>query len=170
MRWTKLVAGLSVSALVAGCGTLSDGLLQVEKQLEIGQGGGNYPFAGPLIPDGTVRLSPNNSYSLEQLAFSAAGAALLYYIYDPLAPNWSIEEARLAEDTYRLSLKMKRYHNGGDGEAMMVMKRRATQLKYEKGYADYQILEYAEGIESSTPVARRFGEGVIRLVKASPQR
>lgn len=126
-----------------------------------------YPKNAKLIPDVNIGLSPSHTVPLEKIVFSAAGAALLYYVYDPLAPNWSIEEAMLAEDVYRLSLRMKRFHTGGDGEAMMVLKRRATQLKYEKGFSDYQILEFSEGIESSTPVAQRFGEGVVRLVRSA---
>lgn len=127
---------------------------------------GTYPKNATLIPDVNIGLSPGRTISLEQIALAAAGAALVYTVYDPLAPNWTIEEARLADDTYRLALKMKRFHNGGDGEALRVLRRRAGQLASEKGFADYRIVDYAEGIESTTPVAQRFSEGVIRLVRA----
>jgi len=97
------------------------------------------------------------------LALGAAAA--IYLIYDPLAPNWEIEEAKLAEDTYRFSMTMKRFHTGGAGESIQIMKRRATQLKSELGHGDYQIVEYTEGIESQTLGARRVAYGVIRFAK-----
>lgn len=92
-------------------------------------------------------------------------AAAIYIVYDPLAPNWEIEEARLNDDTYRFSLKMKRYHTGGAGESIQILKRRASQLQYEQGFGSYQIVEYTEGIDSQTIGARRVAEGVIRLVQ-----
>ena len=89
----------------------------------------------------------------------------IYLVYDPLAPNWSIEEQMLNEDTYYLSLKAKSFRTGGDGEAMQVLKRRALQLQRERGYAGYRILDYSEGIESSTPLTHRVSEGTIQLVR-----
>ena len=89
----------------------------------------------------------------------------IYLVYDPLAPNWEIEESRLNEDTYRFSLKMKRYHTGGAGESIQILKRRAGKLQYEQGFAGYQILEYTEGIDSQTIGARRMAEGTIKLVQ-----
>lgn len=89
----------------------------------------------------------------------------IYLVYDPLAPNWEIEESRLNEDTYQFSLKMKRYHTGGAGESIQILKRRAGKLQYEQGFAGYQILEYTEGIESETLGARRVAGGTIKLVQ-----
>ena len=89
----------------------------------------------------------------------------IYLVYDPLAPNWEIEEARLNDDTYRFSLKMKRYHTGGAGESIQILKRLASQLQYEQGFGSYQIVEYTEGIDSQTIGARRIAEGVVRLVQ-----
>ena len=91
--------------------------------------------------------------------------AAIYVIYDPLAPNWEIEESKLNDNTYRFSLKMKRYHTGGAGESIQILKRRASQLQYEQGFAGYQILEYTEGIESQTIGARRMADGVVKLVQ-----
>ena len=50
--------------------------------------------------------------------FSASQSALLYIIYDPLAPNWRIEEQRLDDDTYAFSLQAKSFRIGGDGEGI----------------------------------------------------
>ena len=94
----------------------------------------------------------------------ALGAALVVYLdYDPLAPNWEIEEAKLAADHFHLSMKMKRFHTGGSGEALQVLKRRANQLQHELGYAGYEIVSYTEGIESKTLAAQRVAEGTLRF-------
>ncbi|HOI52806.1 hypothetical protein ACLIIZ_06200 [Azonexus caeni] len=111
---------------------------------------------------GTFSLAANTNV---KLGMALAAAAAVYLIYDPLAPNWEIEEAKLADDSYRLSMKMKRFHTGGSGEALQVLKRRAQQLQEKNGFAAYQIASYSEGIESQTPIAQRVAEGTIRLVK-----
>lgn len=118
-----------------------------------------------LIPDKTIKLTAKTSLSLAELANGAAVVAAIYLIYDPLAPNWEVEESRLSEDTFRLSLKMKRYHTGGAGESIQIVKRRAAQLQKDFGYRNYQLVEYTEGIESQTLGARRVAEGVVRLVQ-----
>lgn len=118
-----------------------------------------------LIPNKSLQLTASYSVSLASLATAAVVGAAIYLVYDPLAPNWEIEESRLADDTYRLSLKMKRYHTGGAGESIQILKRRASQLQYEQGFGSYQILEYTEGIDSQTIGARRMAEGVVRLVQ-----
>ncbi len=97
--------------------------------------------------------------------FNSANTALLYIIYDPLAPNWTIKERALNSDTYFLSLRAKSFRTGGDGEAIQIVKRRALQLQREKGYAGYRIVDYSEGIESSTPLTHRVSEGTIQLVE-----
>lgn len=119
----------------------------------------------PLVPDKVLHLSSGAALKLSSLATGVAVAGAVYAIYDPLAPNWEIEEARLADDTYRFSLTMKRFHTGGAGEALQALKRRAGQLKAEQGYGGYLILEYSEGIDSRTLGARRVAEGAIKLVR-----
>lgn len=119
----------------------------------------------PIIPDKAIQLTAKTSLKLSTLATGLVVAAAIYVVYDPLAPNWEIEESRLNEDTYRFSLKMKRYHTGGAGESIQIFKRRASQLQYEQGFANYQILEYTEGIDSQTLGARRMAEGTIKLVQ-----
>jgi len=118
-----------------------------------------------LIPDKAIQLTAKTSVSLSTLATVAVVGAAIYLVYDPLAPNWEIEESRLNGDTYRLSLKMKRYHTGGAGESIQILKRRASQLQYAQGFGNYQILEYTEGIDSQTIGARRVAEGVVKLVQ-----
>lgn len=147
-----------LTAVAAGCGTVGKA---VNDTL-----GGEHPGTGPIVPDGVVRLSPNNVYSLEKLVVGAAAVGLIYVVYDPLAPNWKIEEKALNTDTYYLSMQAKSFRTGGDGEAMMILKRRALKLQRENGFAAYRILDYSEGIESSTPFTHRFSEGTIQLVRA----
>ncbi|PKO38076.1 MAG: hypothetical protein CVU33_09875 [Betaproteobacteria bacterium HGW-Betaproteobacteria-6] len=137
----KLGASLIAVVWLAGCGT------------------------SPLIPNETIQLTAKTGVSLSSLATVAVVGAAIYLVYDPLAPNWEIEESRLSPDVYRFSMKMKRYHTGGAGESVQILKRRASQLQYENGFASYQILEYTEGIDSQTLGARRVAEGTIRLVQ-----
>lgn len=119
----------------------------------------------PLIPDKVIRLTAKNSVSLSNLATGLLVVGAIQMVYDPLAPNWEIEEARLTEDTYRFSLKMKRYHTGGAGESIQILKRRASELQREQGYAGYLLMEYSEGIDSHTIGARRVADGTIKLVQ-----
>ncbi|MDR2188424.1 MAG: hypothetical protein LBE62_10285 [Azonexus sp.] len=119
----------------------------------------------PLLPDKSIQLTAETGIKLSTLANVAVVAAAIYLVYDPLAPNWEIEEQPLSDNTFRLSLKMKRFHTGGAGESLQVLKRRAGVLQEEKGYQSYQIVEYSEGIDSQTLGARRVAEGIVRLVK-----
>jgi hypothetical protein len=102
--------------------------------------------------------------TLDASMVTAVAGALLYLVYDPLAPNWTINERELDAATYRLSLRAKNFRTGGDGEAMRIVKRRAAQLQREKGYTDYELLDYTEGIESAIPFSYRVSEGTIQLV------
>jgi hypothetical protein len=149
------------------------------------------PATGELYTQPSVEVTQNTSVSAETLAGVAvlyaygpyghpvktlsssatvdvpnATLALLYVIYDPFAPNWSVQEQRLNEDTYYLSLRAKSFRTGGDGEAIQILKRRALRLQREKGFASYRILDYSEGVESSTPFSHRVSEGTIQLVRA----
>lgn len=141
-----LAGGLLLASLLAGCSSA----------------GGS---GSSLIPDKVIQLTANSSVSLSTLAAGALIVGAIHFYYDPLAPNWEIEETRLNDDTYRFSLKMKRYHTGGAGESIQILKRRASQIQYDQGFGGYQILEYTEGIDSQTIGARRMAEGVIRLVQ-----
>lgn len=117
--------------------------------------------ASPLIPNKAFQVTAGKAVDLASVLLVPAA---IYFIYDPLAPNWEIEEARLNEDTFHFSLKMKRYFTGGSGESGLVLRRRAAQLVSELGYERYEIITFNEGIESHTVGARRFAEGTIRLV------
>ena len=117
---------------------------------------------------GSSLVSPSAADTSESVLSAVAAAVSVLVVYDPLAPNWSIEEKPLTDDTYYLALRAKSFRVGGDGEAIQIIKRRALQLQREKGYAGYRILDYSEGIESSTPLTHRVSEGTVQLVRAQP--
>jgi hypothetical protein len=121
----------------------------------------------PLLSDTSLRLSAGTTVTLEQLAGVGIVGALIYVVYDPLAPNWQIEEQALDAENYQLSLRAKSFRIGGDGEAMQIFRRRAQQLQREKGFSGYRIVDYVEGIESGTPFTHRTSQGLIQLVGAA---
>jgi len=158
---THLRNPLVTSAAVTPEGGLqAQPALEVTSSIEISAETG--VVAGALLLFG----QPENMFGLTGPVFNPANAALLYLIYDPLAPNWTIKERALATDTYHLALRAKSFRTGGDGEAIQIVKRRALQLQREKGYAAYRILDYTEGLESSTPFTHRVSEGTIQLVRS----
>jgi hypothetical protein len=151
------------------------------------------PNADHSAPDHAFTQSPNPTLSLEPvkavalvgtvgyalseyggpaayLQFGVGAAIAAYVIYDPLAPNWTVEERILDRVTYRLSMRAKSFRTGGDGESRLILRRRAQQLQRERGFLDYRILDYSEGVESSTPFTHRYAEGVIQMVQADPGR
>ncbi|OHC69102.1 MAG: hypothetical protein A2045_05495 [Rhodocyclales bacterium GWA2_65_20] len=151
----KSAISLIVMSLLAACSDLPT--------LGIG---GDYPQTGQLVEAGNINVTPALSIPLEKLFYWGAYAGVAYLILDPLAPNWEIEEARFPEDSYKLSLHMKRYYAGGAGEARVVFHRRAKELVRSGDYGGYEVLEYSEGMESSVLGSQRVAEGVIRLKKS----
>ena len=123
-----------------------------------------------LLPNATLRITPQISYTVEQIALAAAVAGTAYLVYDPLAPNWKIEEEAISDDTYRFSLRTKSFRVGGDGESLRILRRRALFLQREHGFSDYRLVDYSEGIDSSTPLTARFSEGRIQFLgrRATP--
>ena len=165
---SRLLSLLPLLTVVAACGTttaINDavGKVQAEPPVEVGSVAVGVDTA---VVAGALALSPPVSL-FGHAPLTAPQAALFYVIYDPLAPNWTIQERKLNEETYNLSLKAKSYRVGGDGEAMRIIKRRAFFLQQEKGYSSYRILDYSEGVESSTPWTHRVSEDTIQLVRAA---
>ena len=109
-----------------------------------------------LPPVKALALAGSIGYMVSQyggpaqyLNYGAAAVVAAYVIYDPLAPNWTIEETMLEGDTYRLAMRAK---------------------SFRIGFAAYRVLDYSEGIESSTPFTHRYAEGVFQLVSAESAR
>lgn len=146
-----------VMLMLSGCGIIDNKLL-----------GSSVPRHGSLIPATKLQITPGYATTLEGVVVAAATAAALYYVYAPLDPNWEGADQPVSNDVYRLSLRMKRFHTGGDGEALQVTRRYAEQLRAARGASAYTIVEYAEGIESTTPVARRIAEAIVKLKDPLP--
>ena len=121
--------------------------------------------SSPMVKDSSLQITKNTVISLTKLTNASLALGAIHLFYDPLAPNWEVEETRLNDDTYQFSLRMKRYFTGGAGESMQILKRRASQLQLDQGYGNYQLLEYTEGVESETLGARRVAQGVVKLVQ-----
>lgn len=164
-----VLRGLTFAAavlLLSGCyhqaQQVSDSLdagLIARKTDSAGKVGYSLP-ANPLIPNASVRLTPNLSLSLETMLIGTAA----YFFVDPLAPNWEGEMRRVGDDTFSIALRAKRFRStGGDGEAGRVFRRNAEQIVREGGFAGYDILAYSEGIESELIGAYRYAEGTIRV-------
>ena len=127
--------------------------------------GSSVPKTGTFIPETTFHLSPSTSIALEKIVGWGLYLGVAYLILDPLAPNWEIEAAPLGDHHVHFSLKMKRFYNGGAGEARQLFHRRARELVRLNGYDAYQVLEYSESLESSLLGSQRKAEGVVLLTR-----
>jgi hypothetical protein len=147
----EIAAMCLTAAMMAGCAnTVSYGP-------QLSDSAGN-PLSS-LIPNKALQVAPGLSLSMENIVL----IALIDWAVDPLAPNWQLAQAPLGTDRVRISLRKKRFTSGGDGEAAQLFARRAEKLTREGGYAQYAVLEYTEGIESTLPVAQRVAQGVVEL-------
>lgn len=149
MRCAVLV--LAAAAGLSGCGTFGAG-----DPLGLD---GNGAGLKTLVPNKTFALAPSVQVPVEGLIL---GAAALWYV-DPLSPNWSVREARVGVNLYRISLRRKPIVSGGDGEAYQLFQRHAEELAQKQGHARYTLENYSEGIESTLPFARRVASGVVLL-------
>ncbi|HOY00575.1 hypothetical protein [Zoogloea sp.] len=142
VRFLRLPLATVVAGMLGGCSTI-----------------GEPPHDWLLLPAAAV-AAVHSGYI--KIPAALAGVAV-YALVDPLAPNWAMQEARLAEDRFRIVLRMKALHAGGDGEARQVFARRAAQLASQPGFEAYDIVSWEEGIESTRPFAQRVAWGEIRL-------
>ena len=122
---------------------------------------GNYP-ASPLIANAAVNVADGLTIALEDLVAGAAVIGVLYFVVDPLAPNWTVRSMRMSEERYRLDLRMKRIQMGGAGEAYQLFQLHAEDMMRAQGYASYTIARYQEGQESNW-VSERVASGDIIL-------
>lgn len=147
-RQRRLLLVFAATSLLAGCASSPD----------------SETFTGGGVAKTVVNAV---SYPLEKTIYWGAWAALAYVVLDPLSPNWEIQEARFPENYMHLSLTMKRYYAGGAGEARAVFHRRAKEMMRASGFTGYEVVEYAEGMESSMLGSQRTAEGVVRFSKTA---
>lgn len=84
---------------------------------------------------------------------------------NPNAANWEVTATALPGNRYQLLLKMKRLHNGGDGEAWQIFNQYATQLSQKEDFLSYRTLNYQESINSAVFASQRTAQGIIQLEK-----
>ena len=144
MKSRALICALLAGALgvLAGCSSMDD-------------------YNGPrtLIPARQLNVSPSFMPSVE----SIVAAGIVWFIVDPLAPNWKVEVTSLGRNRYALELTMKRFITGGEGEGAAVVRRTGEKLRQSGGYDAFAVLEYSEGIESRVPIAQRVAHAVIEV-------
>lgn len=116
----------------------------------------------PLVPDEKITVAAGQGGVVSTTQIAVAGA--VYLFYDPLAPNWEIRETTLDEHRYLLQLEMKRFNTGGDGDALMIVRRRGEQLARQAGMKQYKIQSFSQHIDSQTVGARRQAEAYIVLM------
>lgn len=87
---------------------------------------------------------------------------------DSRAPNWRVASIKLADNRWRVDLRMRSWHTGGDGEAEVLFHDQARELAQEQGYRHYVVLNWVQGIESSFPFPQRWARGVVELQDAVP--
>jgi hypothetical protein len=97
------------------------------------------------------------------VAAVALGAAV-YYVIDPKAPNWEVRTTQLDPKRVEIALRMKRFSTGGEGEALALVRRHASEIAAKAGAGGYELQSYTQGIDSETLGARRNALGVIRLL------
>jgi hypothetical protein len=167
-RLTFVAAVLSAAGCYHPVKNLSDSL-DAELIARKTDASGNVSYsvpANPIIPDASVKLSPNIHFTLEEMLIGLA----IYYFIDPLSPNWQGELKRLSDNTFSISMRSKRFRStGGDGEAGRVFKRNAEQIVRAGGFAGYDVLAYSEGIESELIGAYRVAEGTIRVSRSAKE-
>ena len=111
-----------------------------------------------LIPNKELAISKSLSIPAEGIVLGV----LVWLAVDPLAPNWEIAQYELGGRRYAFALKKKRFTTGGDGEAAQVFRRRVAEVARERGYSDYDVLEFTAGIESNVPIAQRVSHGIVQ--------
>jgi hypothetical protein len=112
-----------------------------------------------LIPARTLNISPSLTIPAETIA----AGSLLYFIIDPLAPNWKVQVEPIAPQRYRVAMTMKRFITGGEGEVGPLLRRTAEKLCQERRCTTYAVLEQSEGIKSRVTLAQRVAHAVIEL-------
>ncbi|GAB4058441.1 hypothetical protein GCM10028811_08960 [Uliginosibacterium sediminicola] len=124
------------------------------------------PGRDTLLPSGGLRLTPHFNVSYVDMVLIGGAVALVYKVVDPMAPAWEIEETRREGNLVSYRLSMQRISSGGEGEARLVLARRAAELARERGMQGYQLIHYSESIDSRLFLPRRMAEADVALIAA----
>jgi hypothetical protein len=130
--------------------------------------GCNSTPTSPVIPNETIYLTTNFAFTYAELLGVVAIVGATYLIVDPLAPNWEVTQTKLADNRWRINMRMKNFTTGGAGEATELLHRHAEELAQSQGYRRYQILTWTQGIQSNVPFAHRWARGEIALGEHIP--
>ena len=117
----------------------------------------------PIIPAETIYLTETISFTAADALFCGAVIGATWYVVDPLAPNWEVKYTKVADNRYRLEMKKKNFTTGGDGEAIELARRQGEKFAELQGYRRYQIMTWAEGVQSDMPIAHRWARGTVEL-------
>jgi hypothetical protein len=143
-------AALTVLVLAGGCSAVMTGAPVTDRV-------GN--SVSTVIPNKSLAVSSSLVVPVE----AAVLAAAIYFVVDPLSPNWTIEEVYLGERRYRIVMRKKRFATGGDGEPLQVFRRRAEQIALQNGASGYTVVEFGEGVESTLAAGQRLAWGIVEI-------
>lgn len=169
----RIASAIAASALLFGlsaCDTLSLSSGESTAGVPYSLSGANAsrnelsPEKGAAVAIAGLYAATQSTVTVAHLGLTAAAGVVAHVIYDPLAPNWRIEESLISPRVYQIALQAKSFRIGGDGEASLIVKRRAVQLQRATGASGYRLREYTEGIDSSTPFTQRYATGVVELL------
>ncbi|HSD38244.1 MAG TPA: hypothetical protein VLC92_12095 [Rhodocyclaceae bacterium] len=158
----RCAAALVIAGFLSSCGTI-DAESELSKKLAA-RGFDHPEFNGSFLPEGSFHLSSSYSVTYADAMLVAGALVLIYLVVDPLAPNWEIVEKRWPDGRLQYSLRMKNFHTGGDGEARLVLARRAAEYAREAGMAGYEIRAYSESIDSRLWLPHRTAEAVVAML------
>lgn len=112
----------------------------------------------PSVSDFKADLGIGSTLTPKQMVI---GAIVVYYAKDGFV--WEVEDRRVADDVYRISVRQGKLKQSGQGEAEVYFKKRAEEIAAIQGCNGYTILELTQGLESDyLGVAQRVTEGKIR--------
>lgn len=157
-------------AAFAACGCSQNAVQTSPQETEAEAGTATAPELTP-VPLNTATAPPDSTASRgasgNAAPASSAGEPAMF-AYDPRAPNWRVASIKLSDNRWRLELRMRRWHTGGDGEAEALFRDQARDLAQKQGYRHYVVLSWVQGIESTAPIAQRWARGEIELQEAMP--
>ena len=125
---------------------------------------GDFPRSTTLVPKGALKILPQYAVAYADLVQVGLLLGAVYLVTDPTAPNWQITETRLPDNRVIYKLTKQYLSVGGDGEARLVLARRAEALAQEQGLAGYRIERYEEAVDSRIFLPQRSAFAEVQLL------